>query len=444
MDGNTGGDVGTQDASGGRPMPTCLGAPTSTDGSCRMGCGFMANPGPNKFGLPYDTCCRGCGLGLRHDSNCLQLVNENLDDEQVALAYQMAEVHDDTRPTMANPPPVDVADVEIANAMQLAELQFAEKMQAAEREQHRRDELFRTSDPLWGDITLRPGGTLRTGAIFNYCKCLVFNCCPCALIGCGKDARKIWRRFLLSWSFAFAVVQVATLVAALVMDGGHVPLARNPTLGPHYHTLDFLGAKNAARILHKGEWWRLFTPILLHAGWLHLIGNLAVQLRTCAVLEVMWGHTYWFIIYVASGMYSSLASCVVSPNHLSVGSSGAICGMIGAWFSFLLITWNQTLPFDVKNRNMQTISVGFAVATILGISFLPLLDYAAHVGGLLMGAAVSMCLFASRLQSRNWRISTFACGGILIIGSVAGTFWWFLTKTQASEALLELCRPKEC
>merc|ERR1712060_872970 len=120
----------------------------------------------------------------------------------------------------------------------------------------------------------------------------------------------------------------------------------------------------------------------------------------------------------------------------SVGSSGAICGMIGAWLSFLLITWNQTLPFDVNARNMQTVSVGFAVATILAISFLPLLDYAAHVGGLLMGAAVSMCLFASRLQSRTWRISTYACGGTFIVGSVSFTFWWFLTMTKPPEVLL--------
>jgi len=218
----------------------------------------------------------------------------------------------------------------------------------------------------------------------------------------------------------------------------------NPMLGPHYHIFDPMGAKNAARIRWNGEWWRLLTPMVLHAGWLHLLGNLSVQLRTGAMLEAVWGHTPWLCIYLASGAFGVLASCIATPDHLGVGSSGALCGLLGAWGSFILITWNQTSPVDVKLRNAQTFSVAMSVVLIIALSFLPLMDFAAHVGGLLMGAATAMVLFAGRLQHQAWSRSTRACGVFLLVAALSGTLAWFLTMTKPDEKLLELCVPPEC
>merc|ERR1719499_2376213 len=146
------------------------------------------------------------------------------------------------------------------------------------------------------------------------------------------------------------------LVIAIVSHKGFVSMDENPMFGPHYYTLDVLGAKNVARIMVLNEWWRLVTPMLLHTGVFHLLGNLLVQLRTGSQLEYLWGHASWLFIYIVSGVYATLCSCVMLPGGLSVGSSGALCGLIGAWFAFTLITWYQTSPVDVDERDQTVVS----------------------------------------------------------------------------------------
>lgn len=264
------------------------------------------------------------------------------------------------------------------------------------------------------------------------------------MVGCSGHAGRAWRKFLLSWSVGLGLLQIAFLVVAIALHGGLMAPDLNPMLGPHYHVFDRLGAKNAARIRWRSEWWRLLSPMLLHAGWLHLLGNLSVQLRTGVMLEAVWGSAAWLCIYLASGAYGVLGSCIATPGHLGVGSSGALCGLLGGWGCFLLITWNQTSPVDVKLRNAQTASVGISVLMIVGLSFLPLMDLAAHVGGLLMGAAVSMALFAGRLQHQTWRRATRACGLLLLAALLAGALGVFLAVTEPDEKLLNLCEPPGC
>ncbi|CAK9084818.1 Rhomboid-like protease 3, partial [Durusdinium trenchii] len=93
----------------------------------------------------------------------------------------------------------------------------------------------------------------------------------------------------------------------------------------------------------------------------------------------------WLLIYFSSGIYANLLSCVLHPAVLGVGSSGCLCGLIGGWLSFLLITWNQTMPNDVKMRNAQTTSILISIVLVVVFSFMPLMDLAAHIGGLIMG-----------------------------------------------------------
>jgi len=293
-------------------------------------------------------------------------------------------------------------------------------------------------DPLWGEIILAEGGRKRA------CQHFTFACCPCAMMGCGGQARRFWQKFLLSWSFGLGLLQVIMMVVAVALYGGHDAVERNPMIGPHYHVLDKLGAKNAARIRWNWEWWRILSPMLLHAGWLHLVGNLSVQLRTGAMLEAAWGGASWLCVYVTSGAFGALAGCLMSPQHLGVGSSGALCGLLGAWASFILITWNQTSPVDIKLRNAQSFSVVLSMLVIIGLSFLPLMDFAAHVGGLLMGAAVAMAIFASRLQSLLWSRVTRVAGIALLLVLWSFALAWFFTMTKPDHKLLNLCQPPHC
>ncbi len=101
-------------------------------------------------------------------------------------------------------------------------------------------------------------------------------------------------------------------------------------IGPYPDTLNYWGGKNAYYILSNHEYWRLVSPILLHAGVFHLICNVAVQLDTGAFWEREWGSFIWLIIYLVSAVWGSILSVIVIPNSVGVGSSGAVCGLFGA------------------------------------------------------------------------------------------------------------------
>lgn len=326
-----------------------------------------------------------------------------------------------------------MTDAEMAMAMQLAEVE-----QQQEDLRHGRqlaDRRVRLVDPLWGEYTRSDG---KEPYPWERCG---FALCPCAMIGCKASAKRSWRNFLLSWAVASAMVQVAMLVVAILAFDGFVPLHDNPMLGPHYYALDELGAKNVARIMLSDEWWRLLTPMLLHTGVLHLLGNLLVQLRTGAQLEYMWGHTSFFFIYIVSGVYATLCSCVMLPGALSVGSSGALCGLFGAWFSFMIITWNQTLPHDIPERNQQVLSISFSILLVGGLSFLPLMDFGAHLGGMAAGATLAMPIFADRLQHEGYRWATRVIGILLAVGLFLALVGWLFFATEVDENLLRICKP---
>lgn len=304
-------------------------------------------------------------------------------------------------------------------------------------------------DPLWGEIELthmEAGTKTPRRQALAYAG---FTICPCIMVSCGcfrsevhkglskAEVRRAWRRLLLSGSVIFAAAMVVILAVQVYLEG-HAPYSKNPMIGPPAISFDKFGARNAARIRYDNEWWRLFTPIFLHGGWVHLLGNIAVQMRTGLVLECLWGSPIWLLIFLGSGAYASLASCIAIPNSLGVGASGGLCGLIGAWVPFIVITWNQTLPHDRKKRDAELALVVFAIVILIATSFAPMTDWAAHLGGLAMGIALSTTIFAGRLQVTSWKIAVRIAGGIVVVGLSSVSLWWFVSEVHPSKQLLHI------
>jgi len=78
----------------------------------------------------------------------------------------------------------------------------------------------------------------------------------------------------------------------------------------------------------------LLTSIFLHGGWLHLIGNMWFLYIFGDNVEDILGHGRYLLLYLASGVGANLIYLLFAPYSAVplVGASGAIAGVMGAYF----------------------------------------------------------------------------------------------------------------
>jgi rhomboid family protein len=78
----------------------------------------------------------------------------------------------------------------------------------------------------------------------------------------------------------------------------------------------------------------LFTSMFLHAGWLHLIGNMWYLWIFGPSVEDEMGHVPYLMFYFICGLGSGIAQTMFSwsSNLPGIGASGAIAGVLGAYF----------------------------------------------------------------------------------------------------------------
>ena len=157
-----------------------------------------------------------------------------------------------------------------------------------------------------------------------------------------------------------------------------------PGLPAHVDIPAALGMKDNAAIL-AGQYWRLFTPMLLHDDLLplHIITNMYFLVVVGARLEKFTGHRRFLLLYIVAGFAGNVMSFLFSPEN-SLGASTALFGLMGAQLVFVL----QNRPFLAGNGRaaLQNILVLIGLNLFIGIA-LGFVDSWGHVGGLVGGLA---------------------------------------------------------
>jgi membrane associated rhomboid family serine protease len=154
-----------------------------------------------------------------------------------------------------------------------------------------------------------------------------------------------------------------------------------------------------------GQYYRLLTAAFMHGGYLHIGFNMYALFLFGPPLEAALGRARFTVLYLASALGGSAASYAFNvPQQASLGASGAVFGLLGAFF--------------IVNRKLGRNNSGLLVLVVinLAIAFVPNsnIDWRAHVGGLLTGTLITAVL-AYAPRSRRTLVQAAGSGAILLV-----------------------------
>jgi len=211
----------------------------------------------------------------------------------------------------------------------------------------------------------------------------------------NKAARGIQRVSWAVWLITFVTIavwcftayQAALAVGAhslrevLATIAGNAVNVREQDNDALSTVLIMYGAKENM-LIHHGQYWRFVTPIFLHANLLHVGLNMLNFVVLGVFLEQLVGHMRFLLIYFITGIISIIASFYFAPQEISVGASGAIFGLVGAYSVFVLMH-RQAFPRGGVPALLWLVLV---IGINLGLGLIvPNVDNYAHIGGLISG-----------------------------------------------------------
>ncbi|WP_077324383.1 rhomboid family intramembrane serine protease [Virgibacillus siamensis] len=154
--------------------------------------------------------------------------------------------------------------------------------------------------------------------------------------------------------------------------------------------------------IQQGEYWRLITPIFLHAGLMHTIFNSFALVLFGPALEQMLGKYKFIAAYLFAGFAGNLATFLLGPPiYISVGASGAIYGLFGIYI--FMVAFRKHL---IDYSNAQIVVVIFVIGAVM--TFIqPGINIYAHVFGFLGGFLIAPLVLTNALPFSPWRNKRF-------------------------------------
>jgi hypothetical protein len=191
------------------------------------------------------------------------------------------------------------------------------------------------------------------------------------------------------------------------------------SLGPHLNRFILLNGLIPARY-SAGHLFNLparltLAPILvsmfLHGGWLHLLGNMLFLFVFGRSIEDRFGHFNFMLLYLVSGVAAAVVQIIVSPGSRvpTIGASGAIAGVLGAYFicypgarittliPLFIFFWTVQVPA------LLLLGYWFLIQFIAGFQMLSIqtataggVAWWAHIGGFTCGVLMALILRPQR------------------------------------------------
>lgn len=187
------------------------------------------------------------------------------------------------------------------------------------------------------------------------------------------------------------ILLIASLLVAMVTQlGSNVQWLSYFTISPFEFVGDGVHFYSSQGILASGEYWRFFTPALVHFSVMHLVFNAIWVWDIGRRLEKLTGSLIWAMGVIVLALVSNVLQFWESGSPLFGGLSGVVFGLIG--FAWLMPILNKSWPVMIS-RALMTF---FVIWLLLGYSSVPesigfgKMANTAHAVGLLGGLALAL------------------------------------------------------
>ena len=165
-----------------------------------------------------------------------------------------------------------------------------------------------------------------------------------------------------------------------------------------------------------GQWWRIFTSMMLHADIAHLAANLSIGVVLLGLAMGRYGAGVGILAAYLAGAAGNLASLWLnSRTFYGLGASGMVMGALGLLAAQSLATRKHDARQPLKYL-LGGEAAGIMLFILFGLSPSPGTDIVAHLGGFLAGLMLGAALaFAPVSMLKNLRSNLLAGSAFAII-----------------------------
>jgi membrane associated rhomboid family serine protease len=172
-----------------------------------------------------------------------------------------------------------------------------------------------------------------------------------------------------------------------------------------------------------GQWWRLFTAILLHADVGHLMANLSSGALVWGLAMGRFGAGPALLAAFLAGAGGNATGWLLYPEpYRGVGASGMVMGGLGLLTMQSFSVW-RTSPAAAR-LILSGVCAGVLLFVLLGLN--PASDVVAHLGGFVFGLVFGAALARVHQAALTQPVVNLGCGlalGVLVIAT-----WWFALR----------------
>ena len=213
-----------------------------------------------------------------------------------------------------------------------------------------------------------------------------------------RDRKQLFKKSQIGGTgigaFTLGIIITCAIVALITRFGAEEAIVRKLLISNFRQGGGSIGLPEVMR----GEVWRLFTPILMHGGWIHIIFNMWWMKDLGSMIEMRQGWRWLLLLVLTTGAVANVAQYYVS-GPLFFGMSGVVFGLFG-------YIWMKS-KLDPGSGYFMHQNIVFIMLIILIIGYTGFLDGIAggkiantnHSAGLVAGMAWGYLTSVKRMMS---------------------------------------------